>query len=239
MQGWTRPVGPENERTYWVRRVIVLGVGLLVLALVVGAVVKACSPAPQAAVTPAPGASAPAVSTRSATPASIADHSVRPTPGPSETTPPPSTAPSESAPATPTPTSTEPTPAAACDAAQMRVTLVGTRRVESPSSQRLSLSVINGSAVPCTLTISEHTFLLEITSGPQKVWTTAECPAWLPPTSVVLLPEKAYAWDVTWPTRRSSGKCTLASETLPSGTYVAQATLAGAQPAKLVMELHT
>lgn len=64
MFGLLHPVGPEGERTYWVRRAIVIGAAIVIIAAIVAATLRLSAGAtngdPQAAETPTPAAGEPA-----------------------------------------------------------------------------------------------------------------------------------------------------------------------------------
>lgn len=225
MQGWWTPVGSRPESTYWMRR----GLVLLTLVLVVAAVVRGCT---------AVGESRPTTSATPSVQAAATVPSPSPTAQTSDLTTPTPSAVAPSVPAlVPGPTPT-PTPVPVCDPAKMRVTLVGTREVKTPGSQKLDMSVINGTGGRCQITIDQKSVDLTISSGGQTVWTTKHCPTWIPPATVTLDPEAAKAWQVAWPTRLSAAGCKITSDTLPPGTYVATLGLTGGPaPTNLVMEL--
>lgn len=153
------------------------------------------------------------------------------------------TSPSPSAPVTTAPTpSTSPSPTTpagpvACDPAAMRLTVAGFQRVKVSTKQAFTLSVINGGAEPCILTISQDTYSLTVRSGKDRIWSTADCKKWLPAEKLTIKPETAHEFTVEWPLRRSSSGCKTDKDKLKPGTYVATAVLLEKASAKQVMQL--
>lgn len=151
-----------------------------------------------------------------------------------------------SSPATPAASSpvAEPTPSAttqagpqACDPAAMRLTVAGFQRVKVSTKQVFTLSVINGGTEPCVLTISPETYSLTVSSGDDRIWSTADCAKWLPAKKLTVKPETAHEFTVEWPLRRSAAGCKTTKDVLRPGTYVAKAALLEKATAKQVVLL--
>lgn len=240
MSGLLHPVGPEEPRVYWIRRIGVLAaVGLLVVILMwvfgdpPAEEPTAAGPSPEATTEPsvdpsvAPSASAEPTASASASsePTASASAGAEPT---ASAQPPAST----TATASPTPT---PTPV--CDPADLRVTLTAKRVVAAKQRTTFDLSVINGHDKPCTVSLTAENFELKIYSGTDRIWSTKDCDKWIKPVSGTLKPEGAVKWQLSWPGQRSSKNCTLRSETLRPGTYVATVQITGAKPVQHVMNL--
>ena len=154
------------------------------------------------------------------------------------------TSPSPSGPASatsqtaqPTPSATKPAGPQACDPAQMRLTVAGFQRVKVSTKQVFTLSVINGGSEPCVLTISPDTYSLTVSSGDDRIWSTADCDKWLPAKKLTVKPETAHEFTVEWPLRRSSATCKTGKDKLRPGTYVAKAALLEKATAKQVVLL--
>jgi len=127
--------------------------------------------------------------------------------------------------AQPTPSPTKPAGPQACDPAAMRLTVAGFQRVKVSTKQVFTLSVINGGTEPCVLTISPATYSLTVSSGDDRIWSTADCSKWLPAKKLTVKPETAHEFTVEWPLRRSAATCKTTKDVLRPGTYVAKAAL--------------
>jgi hypothetical protein len=207
------PTGPQAPQVYWRRRALVLGV---VVAVLIGAAAGAWAlwpkGQPYAAPTPAPVNSS---------------AGVPPTPAvtPSNATAAP---PASSVPATPAAPQ-------ACDPLSIRVGLAGFKKLAQGSAQVFKVSLTNTTAVPCVLAASANNFVVAVTSGKDRIWTTADCATWVPTKTVTLAPQQAYVFELNWSGGRSSSGCKTTKATVGAGTYVAKATFTGAEPARLVM----
>ncbi len=192
---------------------MVLGV---VAAVLIGTVIVAwalwpkgqpqAAPPPAATTTAASGLPTPAVASSNATPAP----------------------PASSTPATPSAPQ-------ACDPLSVRAGLAGFKKLAQGSAQVFKVSLTNTTAVPCVLAVSANNFVVAVTSGKDRIWTTADCAAWVPAKTVTLAPQQAYVFDLTWSGARSTSTCKTTKATVGAGTYVAKATFTGAEPARLVM----
>lgn len=121
------------------------------------------------------------------------------------------------------------------------MTLTGPGTVKADDTTTFKVSVINGSAVTCTVDLTTSTFEVKIYSGTDRIWSTDDCAKWLAAKPKRrLAPEDAYGWSVAWPGQRSTSGCQLAGG-LRAGTYVATAQLgvgsAGSKPVQVVMRL--
>lgn len=173
----------------------------LVLAalLVVAAVIWVFRPQPDAPVTAVPG-------TSSASASGTAGASASPSDSPS---------------ASPTPTGP-----LACDATNSGLTLAGYQKVKQNAKQPFRVSVTNTGAQPCILDLKPATFSLTVTSGADRIWSTDDCPKWVPAHKQTLNAKKVYEFTVDWPVTRSAAGCKTAKSILGTGTYVATAAFA-------------
>lgn len=226
MRGWLTPLGTEAPRTYWIRRGVVIGVALLLVAALAWGGMALGRPRP-AAMTAAPAASVSATvgPQESATTAAATTPSGTPaaTPATAATAPASSTAPAGGP--------------VACDPASLALTVSGAPRVKSGSDEVLTLSVINRGKAACLLDLNAKTWELRITSGSDLIWSTAHCGEWVAAAQKTLQPEEAHEWSLTWNTRRSKPECQLLGDYLKPGTYVARATFGPKASDNLVIQL--
>ncbi len=228
MSALLHPVGPEKASTYWMRRGVALAALVLVVVLLWSFVGSLSSHnAPSASNTPSPSLAG------SANGASAAASST----GSTMATPAPSSGSVASGSASPAGASAGPSPTPACDPTLVTVKLTGTTPVKSGSTTGLAVNLVNNSGHTCSIDFGVSTFRLTITSGSDRIWSTADCPRWGLTGSVKVIPGGAYAHVFLWPTLRSASGCQLRSQTLSGGTYVAQASLDSGSGAVFVMTL--
>ncbi|MGC3954404.1 MAG: hypothetical protein QM804_09175 [Propionicimonas sp.] len=202
-----QPVGPEEPRVYWIRRSLVV---VVVVALVVA--VWAIWPK---------GSGLPA----------------EPAPPSTSVTPPVSSSPTAPPPSTPAPSPT-PTGPVACDPTLMKLDVAGFQKVKVGAKDTVfTLSVTNNGKDSCVLDISPKTYQLTVTSGKDRIWSTADCEKWLPAKKTTLKGGAAHEFSVKWTVRRSAKGCKLNKDQLKAGTYVATASLAGKSTAKQPLQL--
>ncbi len=208
MSSLLHPTGSEPPQVYWRRRLVVVVIFAAVLAAVIWLVWPKETPLAQPQST-ALTASAP-------TSAAV------PPPAPSSAKP--------SAPATPTGPQ-------ACDPANLRVGLAGFQKLKSGAAQPFKVSITNNSSLGCVLSVSASTFSVVVTSGKDRIWTTADCAAWVPAKRLTLTPNQAYVFDINWPGKRSKASCKTTKDAVAAGTYVGTATFTGAAPVRFVMTI--
>jgi len=120
----------------------------------------------------------------------------------------------------------------ACDPASVTLAVAGFQKLAVSGHQTFSLSVTNTGKTSCALDVSPSTYTLTVTSGSDRIWSTADCGTWLPSQQLMAAPGDAYQFTVTWPLTRSSATCQTSKAPLKPGTYVATATWGtGASPA--------
>jgi hypothetical protein len=205
-----RPTGSEPVTVYWRRRALVIGVALVV---VIGLVVVLW-PKGSPSAAPVPLATVPTVA-------------ALPTPTP---VPSPGGSPASALPATPT-------SPLACDPLSIRVGLAGFKKLKAGSAQAFKVSLTNSTSVPCVLTPSSDNLTVTVTSGKDRIWSTADCAESIPAKKLTLGPQQAYVFGLNWPGVRSSSGCKITKATVGAGTYLAKATFTGAEPARLVMQI--
>ena len=239
MESLLRPVGPEPERVYWMRRGAVLLALVLVLSLLFWGLGKLFGgddkstdavPASQAG-TPSAAASTPG----SASPSASASASASGSESASSSA---STSASTSASATPSATSASPTPTGPVTCAPDKLTLKveGPHRSKSGENMQLKVSVTSEEA--CFLDFTKTPLELRVYSGSDRIWTTNHCDKWQARNKVDFTPGKTWTRAWTWETLRSADGCTLKKdEYLRPGTYVATAEVKGATPAQRIFQL--
>jgi hypothetical protein len=218
------PRGPLPARIYWFRRLVVLGVAVLLvagLARLLGSSSDASSEADPQATT------AGATTSTSAAPAGTD---------------------ATEAPAVPTetpkrrkkkPTPTEPPlaePVGTCANGDVVATPTLT---EAPggSDVPITLNLRTRVTEACTWTVSPETLTVSITSGSDDIWSTRECPAAIVPQDVVVRQAVDAPIVLTWNARRSDEECSSLTEwALPGFYHVEAAALAG-EPTEVQFEL--
>lgn len=101
----------------------------------------------------------------------------------------------------------------------------------------IALELQTQDALACTWEVSPRQVTLKISSGPDEIWTSRQCPQAVPTQEVVLRSASTTAVDVVWSSRRSDEGCSRLTEwALPGFYHVAAAALAG-EPRDLQFEL--
>jgi hypothetical protein len=184
-----RPVGPHPAATYWWRRA-----GLAAVVVVVAAAVLALS---------GPGGSGPDRLAASPRPSSSSSGS-------------PSAAPSASGSATPSASAS----GAACANDSLAVeTKTDAGTYAAGAKAVLTLTVKNTGTTPCRRSLGTSAVELLITSGADRIWSSADCSPGGSAGDVVLPPGGTKTATVTWPGTRSAPGCPSARPTAQPGTY--------------------
>ena len=219
----TRPRGPLPRRVYWTRRVLVLVVALALVygvarllgggggqqptARAVGAEASTTPPTATSAVSPALTPSA----TDSATAGATAGSAAGALPG----------APATTALAQPT---------GACSSGDLVATpsVRGTAHGGHPVVFTIALTTRTSPA--CTWTVSPQTLVVKVTSGPDDVWSTQQCPGAIGKQAVVLRNNAPVDVTVAWNGRRSDEGCTDVPPWAQPGDYHVAAAAFGSDP---------
>jgi hypothetical protein len=130
---------------------------------------------------------------------------------------------------TPSPTeSATPTPTGplACDQTNTGLALAGYQKVKQDAKQPFKMSLTNTGGAACVLDLTPANFSLTVTSGTDQIWTTGDCPKWVPAKKQTLKPEKGYEFAIEWGVARSAAGCKESKSLLNPGTYVATASFA-------------
>jgi hypothetical protein len=227
MSSLTRPRGPLPRRVYWVRRLLVLGVALL-LVLGVGKLLSDSSDGKEE-------------SPQARTVGSEVD------PAPSTPTLVPSGTPDPTAKGDrkdqvkrtkkkPTPTPL-PEPSGPCTAADVVVT-ASTERPEAGRPVGISLEFTTKQSAACTFAVSPETVVLRVTSGSDRIWTSQQCPKAIPTTTVVARKTEPGKAAVVWHGRRSNESCSTTAQWALPGWYHAEAAAIGADPTDVQFRLY-
>lgn len=101
------------------------------------------------------------------------------------------------------------------------------------------VSITHTGTSPCLLdTAADHTELL-ITSGSDRIFSSADCPtdATINPREFLLQPDAEETFSVTWSRQRSAPECTAVSATPGDGTYHAVLTIQGIEAPDVSFQL--
>jgi hypothetical protein len=134
---------------------------------------------------------------------------VRPGAGTPSGTPTPSDTPAPSA--TPTPTFTSAAGGEECNPTQVRITAItDANSYASGVEPKLSMSITNVGAAPCTFNVGTDAQEYIITSGSDRIWSSKDCQTGATANPVVLAPgveqtTTPFPWDRT---RSSTDTCT-------------------------------
>ena len=215
MSSLLRPVGDLPPNVYWVRRALLAVAAIVILVLLFGVVGGGNDQKPTAASAPA--------DTPSAT-FSIPAESAGP-PGTLTTTPSGSASPSSSS----TPPRTKPTKDdGRCTAGSVLVSVApSARRVSTGRPLNVQVSLATPRADGCAAAVDPARLVVTVTSGKDRIWTTAHCGKAIPRATLALAAGKPSTTTVTWDGRRSAANCPANQSTARPGTYVVQAVYAG------------
>lgn len=230
MPSTVRPRGPLPARVYWTRRLIVLGVPLL-LVVVLARVLGGSSDATDAASGTATQAGA-SVET-SAAPSAGPTAEVRTGKGrKNKNKRQPEAVPTETVP--PEPVLAEPTgPCADSD-------IVATPTLTSaPGGADIPITINLRTVVSeaCTWQASPETLTVTITSGADYIWSTRECPVSIPVQDVVIRQAVDAPVVVTWSARRSDETCSNLTDWALPGFYYVETAALGGEPTDVQFEL--
>lgn len=206
MSSLLHPTGSEPPQVYWRRRITVLAVALLV---VVGVIVVW----PKGSPAPAPNA-APSVA---ASPSVTASAAVTVSSSPAAS-------------ASPTPTGPQP-----CATENLRLSMAGYQKLAQGAKQPFTVAIKNAGTAPCVLTVNSTAFVLTVTSGSDRIWSTADCAAWVPTKKLTVKPQASYQFQINWPLLRSTPTCKTSKTVVNPGTYVGQAAFSDTLNARVVM----
>jgi hypothetical protein len=212
------PRGRLPARVYWTRRLMVLGTAVLLvvgIARVLGSGSDASSGDDHAGLTAAGTSSGPTTgSTTGATSRNTKDPSSTTTSGHkhlhTQSTQPPVSMPS-----------------GPCSSEDISVT----PSVPDPvggSDIKLVFDISTLTTPACDWKLSSKTLALKITSGPDLIWTTTQCPAAIPTKDLVLRSTDPTRVKILWNARRSEPGCPrLTDWARPGGYHLHVAALAG------------
>lgn len=216
----TRPRGPLPARVYWTRRLLVVGVAILLvlgIARILGGGSDGASDENVAAQASADQTSS------SASPGAVAAGSPGVTPAGGKSSKKPRK-----------PVLAEPDGPCADD--DIMVTPTVTSAVAGGDTEiKLKLSTLTSEA--CTWRAGPDSLTLKVTSGRDEIWTSRQCPAAVPTSDVIVRRAVTTKVDVIWPSRRFDDSCTRVIEwSLPGWYHVEAAALSG-EPADAQFEL--
>ncbi|MEU8271650.1 hypothetical protein AB0B89_31385 [Sphaerisporangium sp. NPDC049002] len=227
-------VGVEGPDVYWRRRVSVLTGALVVVAVVAWACTSASGglgsgsparPAVAGSKDPSPGAS-PAVVSPSSTPSPSTTAKA-----PASARPPVILTPS------PLPTRTR-RPGDPCQKPDLVISLSGSSEVYSgKGAPRFMLTVVNIGRLECTVDVGPRAVEIRITSGSDRVWSTADCVSGEGRDVRRLRRGVPHVRMVEWDRHRSAPDCRSARPKAHDGTYVATARLESLKSPKVIFHL--
>ena len=199
MSGVIHPVGPQNPRTYWIRRALLLGAVISTIALL-AQLFFGNDQTPVAAVSPAPA------------PSESIFESALPTSSQSSS----ATAPAvvSSSPAAATTSCTD-------DQISVKVTIDPTAPKEN-QSMKLAMTVTNTSPAACQRDVGSGANEITIISGPALIWSTDHCNPDTTADVRTLAPNQPLTVSITWNGTQTSKGC-VKHNRATAGTYWAHA----------------
>ncbi len=101
------------------------------------------------------------------------------------------------------------------------------------------VSITHTGATPCLLSTDSPNTELLITSGSDRIFSSADCPtdATINKRDFLLQPDAKETFSVTWSRQRSAPGCTAVSATPGDGTYHAVLTIQGIEAPDATFQL--
>ena len=127
----------------------------------------------------------------------------------------------------------------ACPASAIGLAVTADATTYGPGvNPTFTVTVTNTGTQPCTLDAGEAARQVVVTSGADRIWSSADCANPATATKLLLLDAgQPYEAAVPWARVRSAAGCPTGLPAPRAGTYQATATLAGRTSAPLVMTL--
>ncbi len=101
----------------------------------------------------------------------------------------------------------------------------------------VSLELRTATAAACTWRVSAGHVTMKITSGADEIWSSRQCPGAVPVQDVVVRSAVTTFVDVPWKARRSDDGCPVQTQWALPGTYHVAAAALGGEPADARFEL--
>jgi hypothetical protein len=101
----------------------------------------------------------------------------------------------------------------------------------------VTLELRTATAEACTWRVSANHVTMKITSGSDEIWTSRQCPRAVPVQDVVVRRDVTTFVDVPWKARRSDDGCPVQTPWALPGTYHVAAAALGGEPAEARFEL--
>lgn len=98
--------------------------------------------------------------------------------------------------------------------------------VDAGSQVEVPITVTNTGQVPCLLDMGHAALQMQVTSGDDTVWTTAQCPAGNAERPILLPADGAEETTITWSGRRSAADCPDDTRDARAGTYRIEVSIA-------------
>lgn len=237
MTALTSPKGPLPARVYWVRRVLLLGVVLL-LVVGIARLLGGGSDAKSSGTPTATRAAATGAATSSSAAADAPEASADAPAADPATTPGRKRKRDRDVPvATPTPEApVPPAPTGVCTNEDVAITPNADGATAGGKVQFL-LTLRTKVTPACTWQVSPDTLTLKITSGEDDIWASRECTVSIPTQDVTLYRDFDASVPVVWSGRRSDEECSKLTEWADAGWYhLLVATYAG-EPVDLQFQL--
>lgn len=89
----------------------------------------------------------------------------------------------------------------------------------------------------CTWTVSPESVVVKIVSGPDRIWSSQDCPAAVPQADVVVRKDVPAKVDMGWRGQRSDSACSRQPAWAQPGFYHVQTAAYGAEPTDVQFEL--
>jgi hypothetical protein len=118
-------------------------------------------------------------------------------------------------------------PSGPCSPTQVDIAVV-VHDVNAGHANPVALKLTSVGTPACTLAITADTLALRITSGPDVVWSSDECPNAVLAREVTVRAHKPVVYTFDWDGRRSTETCAQAGKVADPGGYWAEAALIGA-----------
>lgn len=207
MTASTRPRGRLPARVYWFRRSLVLGTAMALVFAVAQAV----------------GGTDPGAEEQARTAAAPS------APDPTPTVAPMGPVPAKTGAAAPSGgAAVLPRPDGPCAVDQVTVT-PSMKRATAGRSVALTF-LLTGISPACTFEISRRTLVAKVVVGPQRIWSTQDCPSSIPTGTVVVRSGTPTVVKVAWSGRTSDGECSRTAPYALPGYYRVIAAAIGSEP---------